>query len=59
MQCGPSDIKCGCNVDPPHLHILNVDVMWEGLDEGGVWYSLFIKNFAHYSFHLILGYSLK
>ena len=29
MQCGPSHVKCGCNVDPPHLHILNVDVMFE------------------------------
>ena len=27
MQCGPSHVKCGCNVDPPHLHILKVDVM--------------------------------
>ena len=27
---------------------------------GGVWYSLFIKNLAHYSIHFkILGYSLK
>ena len=25
-------------------------VMYEGLD-GGVWYSLFIKNLAHYSSH--------
>ena len=32
MQCGPSNVKCGCNVDPPHLHILNVDVMWSNVD---------------------------
>ena len=32
MQCGPSHVKCGCNVDPPHLHILNVDVMWSNVD---------------------------
>ena len=32
MQCGPSRVKCGCNVDPPHLHILNVDVMWSIVD---------------------------
>ena len=25
-------------------------IMYEGLD-GGVWYSLFIKNLAHYSSH--------
>ena len=25
MQCGPSHVKCGCNVDPPHLHNLNVE----------------------------------
>ena len=31
MQCGPSHVKCGCNVDPPHLHILNVDVMWSNV----------------------------
>ena len=47
IQCGPSDIKCGCKVDPQHPQILNVDAMWEGLDGGeggGVWYSLiFLK----------------
>ena len=32
MQCGPSHVKCRCNVDPPHLHILNVDVMWSNVD---------------------------
>ena len=32
MQCGPSHVKCGCNVDPPHLHNLNVDVMWSKND---------------------------
>ena len=32
MQCGHSHVKCGCNVDPPHLHILNVDVMWSNVD---------------------------
>ena len=32
MQCGPSNVNCGCNVDPPHLHILNVDVMWSNVD---------------------------
>ena len=32
MQCGPSHVKCGCNVDPPHLHNLNVDVMWSNVD---------------------------
>ena len=32
MQCGPSHVKCQCNVDPPHLHILNVDVMWSNVD---------------------------
>ena len=31
MQCGPSRVKCGCNVDPPHLHNLNVDVMWSNV----------------------------
>ena len=31
MQCGPSHVKCGCNVDPPHLHIFNVDVMWSSV----------------------------
>ena len=25
-------VKCGCNVDPPHLHILNVDAMWSNVD---------------------------
>ena len=32
MQCGPSHVKLRCNVDPPHLHILNVDVMWSNVD---------------------------
>ena len=32
MQCGPSHVKCGCNVDPPHLHILKVDVVWSNVD---------------------------
>ena len=32
MQCGPSHVKCGCNVDPPQHHILNVDVMWSNVD---------------------------
>ena len=32
IQCGPSHVKCGCNVDPPHLHNLNVDVMWSNVD---------------------------
>ena len=32
MQCGPSHVKCGCNVDPPHLHILKMDVMWSNVD---------------------------
>ena len=32
MPCGPSHVKCGCNVDPPHLHILNVDVLWSNVD---------------------------
>ena len=27
-----SHAKCGCNVDPPHLHILKVDVMWSNVD---------------------------
>ena len=27
-----------------------ITIMFEGLD-GGVWYSLFIKNLAHYSSH--------
>ena len=26
-------------------------IIHEGLDGGGVWYSLFIKNLAHYSSH--------
>ena len=30
----------------------------EGLD-GGVWYSLFIKNLAHYSSHLNFGLFIK
>ena len=25
-------MQCGCNVDPPHLHILKVDVMWSNVD---------------------------
>ena len=25
--------------------------LYEGLDGGGVWYSLFIKNLDHYSSH--------
>ena len=32
MQCGPSHVICGRNVDPPHLHILNVDEMWSNVD---------------------------
>ena len=32
MQCGPSHVQYGCNVDPPHLHNLNVDVMWSNVD---------------------------
>ena len=32
MQCGFLHVKCGCNVDPPHLHNLNVDVMWSHVD---------------------------
>ena len=32
MQCGPSHVKSGCNVDPPHLRILNVDVIWSNVD---------------------------
>ena len=32
MQCGTLHVKCRCNVDPPHLHILNVDVMWSNVD---------------------------
>ena len=32
MQCGPSHVKCGCYVDPPHLYNLNVDVMWSNVD---------------------------
>ena len=32
MQCGPSHVKCGCYVDPPQLHNLNVDVMWSNVD---------------------------
>ena len=32
MQCGPSHVKWGCNVDPSHLHILNVDVLWSNVD---------------------------
>ena len=32
MQCGPSHVKCGCNLDPPHLHILKLDVMWSNVD---------------------------
>ena len=32
IQCGPSHVKCGCNVGPPHLHNLNVDVMWSNVD---------------------------
>ena len=32
MQCGPSHVKCGCYVDPPHLHNLNVDLMWSNVD---------------------------
>ena len=39
MQCGPSHVKCGCNVDPPHLHILKVDVMW--MYCGAMWISTF------------------
>ena len=35
IQCGPSHVQCGCNVDPPHLHILNVDVMWSNVDYCG------------------------
>ena len=34
--------------------------MYEGLDGGGgVWYSLFIKNLAHYSSHLNFGLFVK
>ena len=32
MQCGPSHVKCGCYVNPPHLHNLNDDVMWSNVD---------------------------
>ena len=32
MQCGPSHVQYGCNVDPTHLHNLNVDVMWSNVD---------------------------
>ena len=32
MQCGPSHVKCGCNVDSPHLYNFNVDVMWSNVD---------------------------
>ena len=32
MQCVPSHVKCGFNVDAPHLHILNVNVMWSNVD---------------------------
>ena len=32
MQCGHSHVKCGCYVDPPHLHNLNVDVLWSNVD---------------------------
>ena len=39
IQCGPSHVQCGCNVDPPHLHILNVDVMWSNVDV--LWISTF------------------
>ena len=31
MQCEPSHVKCGCNVDPTYLHILKVDVMWSNV----------------------------
>ena len=33
LQCGPSHVvKYGCNVDPPRLYILNVDVLWSTVD---------------------------
>ena len=32
MLCGPSHVNCGCYVDPPHLHNLNVYVMWSNVD---------------------------
>ena len=32
MQCGPSHVKCGWYVDPPHLYNLKVDVMWSNTD---------------------------
>ena len=32
MQCGPSHVKCGSYVDPPHLHILNVDILWSNVE---------------------------
>ena len=34
-------------------------VMDEGLDGGGVWYSIFIKNLAHYSSHWSFGLFIK
>ena len=32
MECEPSHVKCGSNVDPPHLHNLNVDVLWSNVN---------------------------
>ena len=32
MQCGPSHVKCGYSVNPPHLHVLNLNVLWSNVD---------------------------
>ena len=32
MEYGPSHVKCGCNVDPPYLHISIVDLLWSNVD---------------------------
>ena len=32
MPFGHPHVKRGCNVDPPHLHNLNVDVLWSNVD---------------------------
>ena len=32
MQCRPSHVKCGCNVNTPHFHIWNTNVLWSNTD---------------------------
>ena len=41
------------------LYSTQYNIMRVRMGGWGVWYSLFIKNLAHYSLIKILGYSLK